>query len=109
MVKDGKHRTRAITGEKEIAIKSNKLAFNLISKIQDEVHRYTISFQANKHKNASYKLALTQIEGVGKARATALLSHFKTIKAIREADADAISKVRGISRELAEKIKENLK
>lgn len=109
VVKDGKHRTRAITGEKEIAIKSNKLAFNLISKIQDEVHRYTISFQANKHKNASYKLALTQIEGVGKARAAALLSHFKTIKALREADAEDIAKVRGISKELALKIKENLK
>lgn len=108
MVKDGKHRTRAITGEKEIAIKSNKLAFNLISKIQDEVHRYTISFQANKHKNASYKLALTQIEGVGKARAAALLSHFKTIKALQEADAEDIAKVRGISKELALKIKENL-
>ncbi len=108
MVKDGKHRTRAITGESEIAIKSNKLAFNLVSKIQDEVHRYTISFQANKHKKASFKLELTQIEGVGSARAAALLGHFKTVKAIREASAEDIAKVKGISKELAEKIKEHL-
>lgn len=108
MVKDSKHRTRAITGEKEIAIKSSKAAFNLIVKIQDEVHRYTISFQAKRHKKSSLELALTQIEGVGKARASALLSHFKTIKAIREAEISDICKVKGISAALAEQIKEQL-
>ncbi|MBQ1263734.1 MAG: excinuclease ABC subunit UvrC, partial [Oscillospiraceae bacterium] len=53
MVKDSKHRTRAITNGQEIAISSNRAAFTLVSKIQDEVHRYTISFQQNKHKKAS--------------------------------------------------------
>ncbi len=108
MVKDSKHRTRAITGENEIAIKSSKSAFNLITKIQDEVHRYTISFQAKRHKKSSLELTLTRIEGVGKSRAAALLSHFKTIKAIREAEIQDICKVKGISKELAEKIKEHL-
>lgn len=105
MVKDGKHRTRAITDGSEISISQNKSAFNLVSKIQDEVHRYTISFQNAKHKKAALELSLTQIEGVGKARASALLSRFKTIKAIKEAAIDDIAAVNGFSRALAENVK----
>lgn len=105
MVKDGKHRTRAITDGSEISISQNKSAFNLVSKIQDEVHRYTISFQNAKHKKAALELSLTQIEGVGKARASALLSKFKTIKAIKEASIDEIAGVKGFSVSLAQNVK----
>ncbi len=108
MVKDGKHRTRAITNGQEIAISSNRAAFALVSKIQDEVHRYTISFQQNKHKKASLVLSLTQIDGVGKAKATALFDRFKTLKAMREASVDELCKVKGITPALAMKIKEFL-
>ena len=105
MVKDGRHRTRAITDGNEISISCNKSAFNLVSKIQDEVHRYTISFQNAKHKKAALELSLMQIEGVGKARASALLSEFKTIKAIKEASVDEIAKVKGFSASLAQNVK----
>ena len=108
MVKDSRHRTRAITGSEEISISSNKSAFNFISRLQDEVHRYTISFQKTKHKKAALEMSLTEIEGIGKARASALLSHFKTIKAIREASCDEICAVRGFSKELAQKVKDHL-
>ncbi len=109
MVKDGKHRTRAITNGQEIAISSNRAAFTLVSKIQDEVHRYTISFQQNKHKKASLVLSLTQVEGIGKAKAMALFDKFKTVKAMREAPIEEMCKVKGITPALAEKIKEFLK
>ncbi len=108
MVKDGKHRTRAITNGQEISISSNRSAFTLVSKIQDEVHRYTISFQQGKHKKASLVLSLTQVEGIGKAKATALFDRFKTLKAMREASVDELCKVKGITPALAEKIKEFL-
>lgn len=105
MVKDGRHRTRAITGASEIAISSNRSAYTLVSRIQDEVHRYTISFQKAKHKKAALEMTLTQVEGIGKAKAAALLSHFKTMKAIREASVDEICVVRGFSPALAQKLK----
>ncbi len=108
MVKDSRHRTRAITGTKEISISSNKSAFNFISRLQDEVHRYTISFQKAKHKKAALEMSLTEIEGIGKKRAAALLSHFKTISAIRKASCEEISLVRGFSKELAKKVKDHL-
>ena len=108
MVKDGRHRTRAITNGQEIAISSNRAAFTLVSKIQDEVHRYTISFQQNKHKKVSLVLSLTQVEGIGKAKAAALFDRFKTIKAMREATVDELCKVKGITPALAEKIKQFL-
>lgn len=109
MVKDGKHRTRAITGEREISIKSSRSAFTLVSKIQDEVHRYTVSFEAARHKRASLEMSLTKIDGIGKAKASALLKHFKTIKAIKEAQECDLTAVKGISLTLAKQIKEALK
>ncbi len=108
MVKDSRHRTRAITGNEEISISSNKSAFTFISRLQDEVHRYTISFEKAKHKKAALEMSLMQIDGIGKAKATALLSHFKTINAIREASCEEICAVRGFSPALAKKLKEYL-
>ncbi len=108
MVKDSRHRTRAITGSEEISISSNRSAFTFVSKLQDEVHRYTISFQSAKHKKAVLEMNLTKIEGIGKAKASALLSKFKTVKAIKEASPEELCAVRGISPALAEKIQNRL-
>ena len=87
MVKDDKHRTRAITGDGgEIAINSNRSAFTLVSTIQEEVHRFAIGYHRQARKKASISSSLTGIPGVGEKRAAALLRHFKTISAIRAAD-----------------------
>lgn len=104
MVKDGKHRTRAITGGEEIVIASSRSAFTLVSRIQDEVHRYSISFQRGKHKKASLILSLTQVEGIGKAKATALFQHFKTLKNMSEASVEQLCSVKGITITLAERL-----
>ncbi len=108
MVKDGKHRTRAITGSKEISIKSSRSAYTLISKIQDEVHRYTISFQKARHKKESFEMRLLGCEGIGKAKAKELLRTFKTVSAIKKASIEDISAVKGMSITLAKKLKEYL-
>lgn len=86
MVKDNRHRTRAIALDGgEIAIGSQRGAFTLISTIQEEVHRFAISYSRQKHQKAGLELALTTVEGIGPTRAKALFQHFKTKKAMTEA------------------------
>ncbi len=105
MVKDNKHRTNAIASSGgSIAIKSNRSAFSLITKIQDEVHRFAISFHKARRSAAMTATELTEIEGVGSKRARALLKHFKSIKKIKEADIAELSAVEGINSQIASKI-----
>lgn len=91
LVKDSKHRTRAIArAGGEISVSANKGLFNLLTNIQDEVHRYSISFQRVKHKQKTYALELTEISGIGEAKAQALLKAFKTKQGMKEATADEL-------------------
>ena len=109
MVKDDKHRTRAIAQSGgEIAVAPHRSAFTLVSTIQDEVHRYSISFSRARHQKSSFELSLTKCEGIGQKRAAEIFRHFKTIKAIRAADVDALAAVKGVSRPVAEKLYEFL-
>ncbi len=87
MVKDDKHRTRAVTGEGgEIAINSKRSVFTFLSKMQDEVHRFAIGYHHSRRSKNTFKSSLTNIEGVGEVRAKALLKHFRTIDNISNAD-----------------------
>ncbi len=96
MVKDSSHRTRAITGEGgEISINSKRSAFTLVSRIQEEVHRFAIEYH-RKRRSAGISTTLTQIEGVGQKRAAALLKHFKSVNAVKEADVDELCSVKGV-------------
>ncbi len=105
MVKDSKHKTRAITGDGgEIAINSNRSVFTLVSDIQEEVHRFSVGFHHKKHTKRGLELSLTKIEGIGDKKAQELLKIFKTIKAIKSASVQDLEQVKGINRELAEKI-----
>ncbi len=107
MVKDSKHKTRAITGDGgEIAINSMRSAFTLVSEIQEEVHRFSVGFHHKKHTKKGLELSLTQIDGVGEKKAKELLKAFKTIKNIKTASVDELEKVKGINRQLAKKIYE---
>jgi excinuclease ABC subunit C len=107
MVKDSKHKTRAITGDGgEIAINSMRSAFTLVSEIQEEVHRFSVGFHHKKHTKRGLELSLTKIDGVGEKKAKELLKVFKTIKNIKSASVDELQKVKGINRQLAEKIYE---
>ncbi len=105
MVKDDKHRTRAIalTGG-EIAISSTRRAFTLVSSIQDEVHRFAIGYHRQQRKKAAISSTLTSIEGIGQARAKALLKHFKTVTAISEADLKELEEAPGMTKPAARRV-----
>ncbi len=105
MVKDSKHKTRAITGDGgEIAINSNRAVFTLVSEIQEEVHRFSVSFHHKKHAKKGLDSSLTKISGVGDKKAKELLKTFKTIKNIKNASVEDLAKVKGINISLAENI-----
>lgn len=92
MVKDDKHRTRAITTEKEeIQIRSDRQMFNFITGIQDEVHRFAISFH-QKRRSKSISTTLVKIDGIGENRAKSLLKYFRTIANIKEASVEELEK-----------------
>ena len=105
MVKDSKHRTRAVaTMGGDIAIKSNRRAFTLVTNIQDEVHRFAISYHKSLHSKNTLKSELLEIDGVGKVRAEALIKHFGSIKKIKNAELDDLCKVKGMNKNTAEAI-----
>ena len=91
LVKDDKHRTRAVTGDGgEIAISSRRQLFTFLSKMQDEVHRFAIGYHHQRRKNSTFKSSLTSIDGVGNVRAKALLKYFRTIDNISKADLEEL-------------------
>ena len=106
MVKDSRHKTRAISSEGgEIAISGRRSAFSLVSSIQEEVHRFTVEYHRRRRAKGSIGSSLTKIEGVGEKRAAALLKHFGSIKAVRAASVDELAAVRGMTRPAAEAVR----
>ena len=94
MVKDNRHHTRAlITSDgREIGISGNPAVFALIGNIQEETHRSAITYQRYL-RNEGFASALDDIDGIGPKRKNDLLQHFRSLKAIREADKNTLRKV----------------
>ncbi|MCI8438027.1 MAG: excinuclease ABC subunit UvrC [Oscillospiraceae bacterium] len=92
MVKDDRHRTRAlVTPEgREIGIQNYQAVFALIGRIQEETHRFAITFNRQSHGKSVRGSTLDEIPGVGAARRTALLKRFKSLKAIKEASLEEL-------------------
>ena len=104
MVKDSKHRTRAIaTGGGEINVSGTQSAFQLLTRIQDEVHRYSVSYMHKKHKKRTFASELTQVEGIGDKLAQKLMLHFKTKEALYHADREALAAA-GIPQKTADRL-----
>ncbi len=98
LVKDDAHRTRAIAADGgEIAIRSKRTAFTLLSSIQEEVHRFAITYHRQKRKQNSIGTVLTRVDGIGETRARALLRHFGSLRAIRAASVEELAAVKGMS------------
>ena len=91
-------------GNGEIEINSHRRVFTLVSNIQEEVHRFAISYHHNKHKKSTLSTSLTKINGIGDAKAKALMKYFKTISAIKEARVEQLMQVDGISEKNAQEI-----
>ena len=107
MVKDDNHRTRGLYYQNvEIPIDTRSEGFKLITRIQDEAHRFAIEYHRSLRSKAQVKSALDEIPGVGPARRKALMRHFGSISEIREASAEKLSEVPEIPGHIARQIYE---
>ena len=105
LVKDNNHKTRAIVSKEGIiSIYSQKNIFLFLTKIQDEVHRFTISYQKNLHKKNTLKFDLTSIEGVGEKIALKFLKSYENVEKIKDLNPKEISEKLKINLEIAKKI-----
>lgn len=98
LAKDNRHRTSELLygfPQKTIGIEMNSPLFKFLTRIQDEVHRYAITFHRDKRSKRQIASELDSIKGIGPATKTLLLREFKSVKRIKEAPAEAIAKVIG--------------
>lgn len=110
MVKDSKHKTSAIsTGGGRIDFNSRKKAFTLVTNIQDEVHRYAVSYHRKKHTKSALALSLTEISGIGEKKAKNLIIRFKTLEALRNATKEQLMETPGITENNAKEIIKSIK
>lgn len=105
MVKDDNHRTRGLYfNNEEIPIDRDSEGFKLITRIQDEAHRFAIEYHRSLRSKSQVKSVLDEIPGVGPARRKALMKHFKSIDEIKNADVETLSQVPEIPQHIAEDI-----
>lgn len=105
MVKDSAHRTRAIASNGgEVMINDKRSVFTFISEIQEEVHRYAITYHHTLKKKNTLSVALSEIKGIGDKRARALITRFRTLDAIRRADIDELMSVPGMTKDAANNV-----
>jgi excinuclease ABC subunit C len=98
MVKDDHHKTRTLTdGENEISIANIKDVFTFFYKIQEEVHRFTLSRMDTKRRKAVKKSSLEEIEGIGEKKAKILNGRFGGLRGIKEASLDELMTVKGLT------------
>lgn len=98
MVKDSKHRTRAIASNGgEIAINDNRSVFSLVAEIQEEVHRYSVAYHHKLKQKNTLNNSLTLIPGIGDKRAKNLIKHFGSLNGIKSASVEELMQVSGIS------------
>ncbi len=110
MVKDDFHKTRALcTDSEEISIARENAVFVFIYKLQEEVHRFTVSKMSQAKSKTLTKSSLTKIKGIGDAKAKALLKAFGGYGGVKNASLDELIAVKGISRADAENIVEYFK
>lgn len=105
MVKDDNHRTRGLYFDNvEIPIDTRSEAFKLITRIQDETHRFAIEYHRKLRGQKEIKSILDDIKGVGPTRRKNLMRHFKDIETIRNASVEELQKVGGITENVAKDI-----
>ncbi len=105
MVKDDNHRTRGLYfNNVELPIDTRSEGFKLITRIQDEAHRFAIEYHRSLRSKAQVKSSLDDIPGIGPARRKALMKNFKSIEDIREASVEDLSRVPDIPEKVAREI-----
>lgn len=105
MVKDDHHRTRGLYfNNEEIPIERDSEGFKLITRIQDEAHRFAIEYHRSLRRSEGVHSVLDDIKGVGPSRRKALMRYFRSIEEIKGAETEELEKVPEISRSQAEEI-----
>ncbi len=105
MIKDDKHRTRGLYFDgKEIELKRTSEGFKLLTRIQDEVHRFAINYHRSLRSKKQVKTVLEDIEGVGKKRIESLLKHFRSVDNIKKATLSELMEVEGITEKIGNNI-----
>lgn len=110
MVKDDRHKTASLLDgftEKIVEVDPRSQAFHFVQRVQEEVHRFAISYHRQVRSKSQFGSLLDQIEGVGPATRTKLLKHFKSLKKIKDADVDELRRI-GVTRPVAKRILEEL-
>ena len=105
MVKDDRHRTRGLYFQNvEIPIDRHSEGFKLITRIQDEAHRFAIEYHRSLRSKSQVHSVLDDIEGIGPARRKALMRRFKTPEAVRDASFEELAETEGMNRRAAENV-----
>ncbi|CDD48881.1 uvrABC system protein C [Firmicutes bacterium CAG:534] len=105
MVKDDNHNTRGLYfNNKEIDIDRRSEGFKLITRIQDEAHRFAIEYHRSLRSKAQVKSVLDEIPGVGPTRRKALMKHFASIEEIKQAEFETLLEAEGMNRAAAQSV-----
>lgn len=105
MVKDDNHRTRGLYfNNVELPIDTHSEGFKLITRVQDEAHRFAIEYHRSLRSKAQVKSVLDDIPGVGPARRKALMRHFKSIEDIKNATVEELAEIPELNKKAAEAI-----
>ena len=108
MVKDDTHSTKNLIDENRTVIELTQEQMNFITNLQDEVHNTAIEYNRKLRIKEATKSELDDIEGIGEKKKQALLKEFGSVKAIKKASIEEITKIKGINEKIARKIKEKL-
>ncbi|MFA7533864.1 MAG: excinuclease ABC subunit UvrC [Tissierellaceae bacterium] len=107
LVKDDYHKTRGIIyNNEEIRLDGDSLGFRMIYRIQEEAHRFAISYHRSLRTKTMFKSELDNIKGIGKRRKMELLKHFQSIDGIKSAAVEELASVKTMNRSVAEKLYE---
>ncbi|MCR2043959.1 excinuclease ABC subunit UvrC [Anaerosalibacter massiliensis] len=105
LVKDEHHNTRGIIYKnKEISLEKNSTTFRFITRIQDEAHRFAISYHRSLRSKKIFKSVLDDIKGIGDKRKKALLKTFGSIEGIKKASMEELKDVEGMNKTAAEEV-----
>ena len=108
LVKNDKHKTRALINEQRKEILISETIKNFVTNFQEEVHKTAIEYHRKLRDKQITKSELDEIPGIGEKKKQMLLQKFKTIKAIKDASIEELTELKGITKPLAEKIKQAL-
>ncbi len=110
LVKDEFHKTRGIIyNNKELNLSEDSMGFRLIYRIQEEAHRFAISYHRSLRTKKMFKSELDDIKGIGEKRKKELLKHFQSIDRIKRATIEELSEVKGMNKNVAEELYNHFK